>query len=88
MNAHVPTDHLMQIMDPTGHTTVTWRPNDAASIADAKKEFDRLRKEGYQAFEMNVVKENGVVVEEKGKRVTTFDPAAGKVMMVPQLVGG
>jgi hypothetical protein len=31
---------------------------------------------------------NGVTVEQKGKRITKFDPKAGKIMMIPQLVGG
>lgn len=37
---------------------------------------------------MEVLAENGVVVEEQGRRIDEFDPAAGKVMMVPQLRGG
>lgn len=88
MNTHVTQEHAMQVMDPTGHTTVTWRPDDASSVADARREFDRLRAAGYSAFRMNVVMENGVVVEEKGESIKRFDPTAGKVMMVPQLVGG
>jgi hypothetical protein len=88
MNMQVAPEHLMQIMDPTGHTTVTWNPDDRESVADARREFNRLRDAGYSAFRMNAV-ENGVaVVEEKGERIDRFDPAAGKVMMVPQLVGG
>ena len=78
----------MVIMDRSGHTTVTWDPRNPSSCADAKREFDRLIREGYQAFQMNVVAENGVVVEEKGNRVTEFDPQAGKLMLVPHLQGG
>lgn len=80
--------HVMNVMDRNGHTTVTWNPEDADSVAAARTEFQRLRREGYSAFAMNVVTENGVVVEEKGTRIDTFDPAAGKVMMVPHLRGG
>ncbi len=79
----------MQVMDLSGHTTVTWNPEDSASVADARREFQRLKREGYQAFRMDVVSENGVVVEEKGELIRgAFDPTLGKVMMVPQLVGG
>jgi hypothetical protein len=78
----------MQVMDITGHTTVTWDPDVATSVTDARREFRDLIRRGYQAFRMNVVSENGVVVEEKGERITEFDPVAGKVMMVPHLRGG
>ena len=80
--------HVMNVMDVTGHTTVTWNPEDADSVRDARSEFRRLVREGYSAFRMNVVSENGVVVEEKGERISEFDPEAGKVMMVPHLRGG
>ena len=80
--------HLMHVMDPTGHTTVTWNPEDAASVRAARTEFNRLRCEGYSCFRMNVILENGVLVEEKGDRLDTFDQTVGRLMMVPQLVGG
>ncbi len=80
--------HHMVIMDRTGHSTMTWNPNDAGSVRDARNEFARLLRDGYQAFRMNVVMENGVVVEQKGDRATTFDPTVGKYLMTPQLVGG
>jgi len=88
MNMHVNTLSIMEIMDPTGHTTVTWDPREPKSVADARREFDRLTRNGYQAFNMNIVSENGVVVEEKGQLTRTFDPQAGKLMMVPHLVAG
>lgn len=88
MNIQTPTAHVMEIMDRNGHTTVTWDPRDPASVRDARTKFNEMIHEGYTAFAMNVVSENGVVVEEKGDRVTTFDPQAGKIMMVPQLRGG
>lgn len=91
MNQHfadVTAQHTMIIMDSSGHTTVTWNPEDADSVRDAKREFKRLRDAGYSAFRMDVVSENGVVVEEKGERINEFDPQAGKLMMVPQRQGG
>lgn len=78
----------MVVMNTTGHTTVTWNPEDAASVRDARQEFNALRERGYQGFRMNVVSENGIVVEEKGERIDTFDQTAGKVMMVPHMRGG
>lgn len=87
MNASV--RHIMHVMDRNGHTTVTWDPREPSSVNDARREFQRLVREGYSAFAMKVVSENGgMIVEEKGNRIGEFDPQAGKVMMVPHLVGG
>lgn len=80
--------HIMQVMDPSGHKTVTWDPDNAASVAEARREFNRLKREGYQAYRMNVVHEDGVVVEEDGERITEFDPQAGKLLMSPHMRGG
>lgn len=89
MNMHVSTrpKHVLEVMDSSGHTSVTWDPENEASVADARREFDRLTREGYQAFRMEAVGENAVV-ENKGERITTFDPQAGKVLLIPQRVGG
>jgi hypothetical protein len=88
MDALVTHEHSMLVMDRNGHTTVTWDPRDPASCNDAEREFHRLIREGYHAFHMQVVSENGVVVEEQGTRITEFDPTAGKLMLVPHLQGG
>lgn len=82
------TFRTMEILDPTGHTTVTWNPEDKSSIKDAEKKFDDMIKQGYTAFAMELVSTNGVTVEKKGQRIKKFDPEAGKIMMIPQLVGG
>jgi hypothetical protein len=89
MNMQVKPSHYMSIMDHTGDRTMTWDPADPSSVRDARNEFDRLLRDGYTAFRMNVVMDNGVVVEEKGgDLIRTFDPAAGKLMLVPRRVGG
>lgn len=87
MNMHTPMRHVMDVMDSSGHTSVTWDPTDADSIRDARREFARLTREGYQAFRMEATGDN-VVVENKGERITEFDPQAGRLLMVPQRVGG
>ncbi len=71
----------MQIMDTSGHSEITWDPEKAIEVRIAREAFDKLRAEGYSAFEVG---EDG----EKGTRMTAFNPEAGKVMMIPQLVGG
>src|SRR5260370_23551633 len=80
--------HIMEVMDITGHKTVTWNPDDAASVAEARREFNRLKREGYQAFRMDFDRENGVCVEEDGELITEFDPTAGKLLMSPHMRGG
>jgi hypothetical protein len=82
------TMHFMNIMDVTGHTVVRWDPNDKVSVSDAEEKFDEMIGRGYTAFAITMVEENGITVEEKGNRITTFDPKAGKIMMIPHLQGG
>ena len=76
MNAHV-----MNNMDRTGHTTITWDASKPFEIDLAKDAFDKAIKEGYSAFRV-------VGADGQGDRITKFDPKAGKIMMVPHLVGG
>ncbi len=40
----------MQVMDPSGHLSLTWDPGDAPSVARARAEFDRLKAEGWAFF--------------------------------------
>jgi hypothetical protein len=71
----------MNIMDRTGHSEVTWDPAKPVEVRAAKATFETLIAEGYSAFE---IREDG----ESGKRITEFNPKAGKILMRPQLVGG
>lgn len=71
----------MRIMDQTGHSTITWDVDQPIEVDVAKATFDKLIKEGYSAFEVEGT-------NQQGRRITTFDPKAGKLMMVPQLRGG
>lgn len=73
--------NTMLVMDVTGHTTVTWDVNKPIEVEVAKSSFDKLLKEGYNAFRVEGA-------DQKGERLTSFDPKAGKIMMVPHLVGG
>lgn len=71
----------MYIMDQTGHSTITWDPTKPVEVDVARDAFDKLIKERYQAFRVEAS-------ERQGSKMTSFDPQAGKIMMVPQLVGG
>jgi hypothetical protein len=72
---------IMEIMDRTGHTSITWDPDVSFEVKIAKEAFDKAIKEKYQAFEVDED-------DEQGSRMTTFNPKAGKVMLIPQLQGG
>jgi hypothetical protein len=72
----------MEILDPTGHVTVRWDPDDKAEVATARQTFDEMTKKGYQAFR------RGEKKGERGERLTTFDPKAKRVLLFPQLQGG
>lgn len=71
----------MHIMDQTGHSTISWDPTKPIEVDVARDAFDKLIKERYNAFRVEGS-------DRQGERITSFDPKAGKIMMVPQLVGG
>lgn len=80
----------MQIMDSSGHTSITWDPTDAEAVAGARREFERLRGLGYQAFRASVVHEEGsVITEEPGQRLDSFPgDLDGRIIMVPHRRAG
>lgn len=81
----VMTQHVMNILDQTGHTSIGWDADNEHEVAIAKDAFDSAVKKGYHAF--NVVKgKEGEA--QRGTRMTTFDPDAEKMILVPQLQGG
>jgi len=71
----------MQIMDPTGHTSVTWDPDNRDEVATARATYDEMTAKGYRAFR----------VDRRGnqsEQIRTFDPRAEEMILVPQLRGG
>jgi hypothetical protein len=71
----------MQVMDPSGHTSVKWSAVDDEETEVAKATFDAMTARGYRAF--HITGEGG-----KGRRMTSFDPAAEAIILIPHLVGG
>lgn len=80
-NTETSTTNTMQIMDSSGHMTVTWNPSNQSEVDNAEEIFDQYIEKGYQAFQ---VQGN----DQQGARMKEFDRSAAKVMMVPQLRGG
>ena len=75
--------HFMDAMDSSGHTKVTWDPEDKDSVKVARETFTEMLKKGYQAFKILRTS-----TEKKGERIQTFDPMIGEILLVPQLRGG
>ena len=71
------------IMGKSGDTKVIWDPTKPAEVAAARAQFESLTKDHkYSAF--CVSGDEG----KQGKRMSSFDPDAGRVILIPQVAGG
>ena len=77
----VPTG-TMRIMDRSGDQTITWRRGNDEEVAVARAAFDTARRKGMLAYKVDPDNKG------KGEVMRTFDPAAGEVILAPQVVGG
>jgi len=73
--------HVMNVMDTSGHMTVTWNPTVPIEVKHARDTFDSMAEQGYHAFRIEGV-------DQQGARMKEFDPTATKIMLIPQLRGG
>lgn len=64
----------IRVLNQQGDETLTWDPDNAESVDRAKAEFDRLKGEGYEFFD---------VVQTKGRKVTKFNKKAGQLIAAP-----
>ncbi|MHA1621623.1 MAG: hypothetical protein ACTSVO_05715 [Candidatus Heimdallarchaeaceae archaeon] len=71
----------LAIIDKTGDTKVMWDKNNDDEVEAAEDQFDNLIDKGFTAYK---VKKDG----EKGGKIKKFDAKAGKIIMVPKIVGG
>ncbi len=60
---------------------VKWDPDKRAEVEAARATFDLYRQRHYTMFNLDDD-------DERGERMETFDPAAGKILAVPRLAGG
>lgn len=74
---------LMEVMDPTGHTSVEWDAENNAEVEIARSTFEMMTgpDKKYQAFRVD--QRGG-----QGERMRSFDPSAEKILLIPQLKGG
>lgn len=71
----------LQVMDSTGHTEVRWNPAEPVEVSTARETFERMTRDGYRAFRIEGA-------DQQGTRISEFDPAAAKIMLIPHLRGG
>jgi hypothetical protein len=72
--------HSIAIMNSSGDKSVEWELDDAESLAEAERVFERIRREGGVVFR---AQPDG----ESGGKIDQFDPHADMVA-VPRIVGG
>lgn len=71
----------LAIIDTSGDTKLYWDIDNEIEISAAKKTFKRLKKQGYIAYVLEKF-------NRKGDILHTFDPSAGRIIMVPGVEGG
>lgn len=70
------------VMGEVGDTKHIWDKSKPAEVDAAKALYESLTKKGYRAF--RCVGKDG----SQGEQMTSFDPDAERMIMVPQLQGG
>jgi hypothetical protein len=71
----------VEVMDKSGHTRHIWDSDKPEEVEAARTLYNSLTGRGYRAFR---VAKNG----EEGERMSSFDPDAEKMILVPALQGG
>jgi hypothetical protein len=65
----------------TGDIKTIWDPENEQEVEIARKQFDRLTKDGFSIFRVNAI-------GKAGEKMREFDPRAEKLIAVPRIVGG
>jgi len=72
----------MRTLDPSGHSEHHWDADVPAEVEAARAHFNLMTgTKGYHAFRINA---GG----ERASRMTSFDPEAEAMILMPQLSGG
>jgi len=72
----------MSVLDRTGDTKHIWDPNNEKEVKAMKRLFKDLTSQGYIAFKVDG--KDGT----KGEKMHKFDPEAGRMILIPMMVGG
>lgn len=71
----------LRILGPSGDTRVTWRPTSPDEVADVRRRFEEIIREGYLVFELEPE-------SKEGRQVRSFDPDAQELRAFRPLAGG
>ena len=70
----------LKILDPNGHTSTSWNPDDAEQVARARRTYEALMRRGYRAF--------GLERDGAGHSQQGFDPMEKETLLVPPIHAG
>jgi hypothetical protein len=74
---------LIKVMEPAaGDRHIAWDSSDDKGVAKAKKEFDKLKKKGFNLFKVDRSP------SPTGWPVSEFDPDHKEYVAVPAMAGG
>lgn len=68
-------------MSRKGDLKLSWNSDNEKEVVAAKEIFDKRVQEGWAAF-------GEKIFGGKGDRISTFDPDAERIVLVPQIAGG
>ena len=90
--------HVLEVMDASGHLTLTWDPDKPDEVAQARAEFARLKAAGFAFFatacggteDAQTVKRLGTTGELRvvPEQVKAFAPHARRTVAVRPMRGG
>ena len=69
-----------KVLDPNGHTSTTWNPQDDEEVRRARRVYEALVRRGYRAF--------GLQKDGGGGSQQGFDPREKETLFVPPLHAG
>lgn len=72
---------VLSYPDRSGDVKQTWNRDNPDEVEAARIMFERLTRKGYRAFRLD---DDG----ERGSQMNTFNSAAGRIVLIPPVVGG
>jgi hypothetical protein len=72
---------VLRILGPSGDTRVAWNPTAHDEVADVRRRFDEIVRDGYLVFELDAE-------TKEGRQVRTFDPDTSELRAFRPLAGG
>jgi hypothetical protein len=75
-----PIGHLI-VLDESGDSRLQWDRTNPEQIAAARARFDDLKAKRYLAYKVDAAGKRGEVIDK-------FDPAAERIILHSQMVGG